>query len=122
MASCVVSWWMRASTKCGMPTNTTAASEVRARGNHGARCASLSRRHGVEMSSAYAQAYAQRSNSPTKTTTMPTYRWYRARMRCSNGSAISGDGRRRDVLDGWCWAGQRRTSGNGKKRTESFLP
>ena len=27
---------------------------------------------------------------------MLTYRWYKARLRSSNGSAISGDGRRRD--------------------------
>jgi hypothetical protein len=48
MASCVVSLWMRASIKCGTPSNTIAASEVRARGNHDARYDSPSRRHAVE--------------------------------------------------------------------------
>jgi hypothetical protein len=70
MASCVVSWWMRASIKCGMPTNTTKGSR-----HHDARRGLLRGRHAGAMCGKTVRMYAQRSERRDKQTMMLTHRW-----------------------------------------------
>jgi hypothetical protein len=87
-----------------MPSSNTTAASERGRGNHGGRRARLSGQHlGDGCRKTAPVAMHSVATCRKGRAVMPTHRWYEARLRCSHGPAISGDGRRRDGVDEQCW-------------------